>query len=185
MRDNPSLGEIAKRILRVDHPSPRDLRTTIESLEMDLKEVRSLKCWRYKKEIDKGDDGWVPDAARREYEQMIKVIRAIEDKREPYSRMLTNGSYYLGHIVAGSGMNRTRVNKDRLRVAVDWALIQINQNRIHRQTQGEVMIGNTVSQTVSTNSFIITRLIPEFLVFPIRRQFDPGAGLFLYKRSRI
>jgi hypothetical protein len=69
---------------------------------------------------------------------MLKVIRAFEDKREPYSRMLTNGSYYLGYIVAGSGMNRTRVNKDRLRVAVDWALIQINQNRIHGQTQGEV-----------------------------------------------
>lgn len=185
MRDNPSLGEIAKRILRVDHPSPRDLRTTIESLKGDLKDVRSPNFWRYKKEIDKGDDGWVPDSARREYGQMLKAIQAIEDKREPYNRMLTNGFYYLGHVVAGSGMNRTRVNKDRLRVAVDWALIQINQNRIHRQMQGEDVIGNTVSQTVSTDSFVVTRLIPEFLAFPIRRQFDPSVGFFLHARPPI
>jgi hypothetical protein len=185
MRDNPSPSDIAKRILRVDHPSPRDLRTTIESLKAEAREIRSPLFWRYKNEIDKGDDGWLPDSARREYEQMLKATRVLEDKREPYSRMLKNGSYYFGHIVAGSGMNRTRVNKDRLRVAVDWALIQINQNRIYRQTQGEVMIGNTISQTVSTNSFIITRLIPKFLGFPIRRQFDRGAGLFLYKQSRI
>lgn len=38
--------------------------------------------------------------------------------------MLNNGTYYLGHVVAGSGMDRTRLDGDKRRVAVDSVISQ-------------------------------------------------------------
>ncbi|KAJ5804249.1 uncharacterized protein N7518_000552 [Penicillium psychrosexuale] len=53
-----------------------------------------------------------------------------------------NGAYYLGHVVAGSGMYRIRLNEDKRRVAVDWALIEMSSNRIHRQMHADEVSGN-------------------------------------------
>ncbi|KAJ5202662.1 hypothetical protein N7449_004741 [Penicillium cf. viridicatum] len=61
--------------------------------------------------------------------------------------MLKNGAYSLGHVVAGSGMHRTRLDGDNRRVAVYWALIKISSNRIHRQMHGDCVSGNKYSNT--------------------------------------
>ncbi|KAJ5471079.1 hypothetical protein N7530_008436 [Penicillium desertorum] len=64
--------------------------------------------------------------------------------------MLKNGAYYLGHVVAGSGMHRTRLDGDNRRVAIDWALIKISSNRIHRQMHGDRVSGNKGFQYSNT-----------------------------------
>ncbi|OQE40055.1 hypothetical protein PENCOP_c006G07811 [Penicillium coprophilum] len=56
--------------------------------------------------------------------------------------MLNNGAYYLGHVVAGSGMHRTRLDGDKCRVTVDWALIRMSSNRIYRQMHEDHVSGN-------------------------------------------
>ncbi|OQE40046.1 hypothetical protein PENCOP_c006G05492 [Penicillium coprophilum] len=68
VHDNPLFLEIAKRILRIDHPAPRDLRTTIKSLNQLTRDVKDDSFYGYKAEVDKGEDGWLPDSARGEYE---------------------------------------------------------------------------------------------------------------------
>ncbi|KAJ6177996.1 hypothetical protein N7519_008457 [Penicillium mononematosum] len=117
--DDPSFLDIAKRILRIDHPAPRITGGA---------------------DINKGEDGWLPDSVS-EYEAALRWIQQLEKERDTYSKML-KGAYYLGHIVAGSGMHRTRLDGDNRRVAVDWALIKISSNRIHRQINGDRVSGN-------------------------------------------
>ncbi|KAJ5835364.1 hypothetical protein N7447_001390 [Penicillium robsamsonii] len=146
MHDSPSFLDIAKRILRIDHPAPRDLRTTINSLNRSIRALKDDSFYASKAEIDKGDNGWLPDSARYGYEAALHYIRDLEKRRDRYAEMLQNGSYYLGHVVAGSGMNRTRLDEDKRRVAVDWALIQISSNRIHRQMHGDCVSGNNAFQ---------------------------------------
>ncbi|KAJ9490549.1 hypothetical protein VN97_g2702 [Penicillium thymicola] len=142
VHDDPAFLDIAKRILRIDHPAPRDLKVTIKSLNETIKEVKDDSFYAAKAEIEKGEDGWLPKSASREYEATLKCIQQFEQDRDKYAKVLKNGAYYLGHVVAGSGMNRTRLDKDRRRVAVDWALIKISGNRIHRQMHGDCIFGN-------------------------------------------
>ncbi|KAJ5180240.1 hypothetical protein N7492_003450 [Penicillium capsulatum] len=153
MRDNPSLCEMAKKILRVDHPSPGDLSNTIDYYKSRMRRIRSPEFWEYKTQIERGGDGWSPDSAKRRYEAWCKAYQHHQETCAPFSQMLRNASYYFGHVVAGSGMNRTRANKNKLRVGLDWALIKVNQNRIHRQMQGDLVVGSKAFH-YDTRSFI-------------------------------
>jgi hypothetical protein len=56
---------------------------------------------------------------RGECEAALKCIRQFEKERDAYAKMLNNGAYYLGHVVAGSGMNRTRLDGDKRRLPVE------------------------------------------------------------------
>lgn len=73
-------------------------------------------------------------------------------------RKCQNGAYYLGHVVAGSGMYRIRLNEDKRRVAADWALIEMSSNRIHRKMHADEVSGN-ISSSMLSMSFL--RLIHE------------------------
>ncbi|KAJ5165120.1 uncharacterized protein N7500_006950 [Penicillium coprophilum] len=143
VHDDPLFLNIAKRILRIDHPAPRDLRTTIKSLNQSIRGVKDDSFYRSKAEVDKGENGWLPDSARGEYEATLRSIRQCEEQRDTFAKMLNNGAYYLGHVVAGSGMHRTRQDGDKRRVTVDWALIKMSSNRIYRQMHGDRVSGNS------------------------------------------
>ncbi|KAJ5854876.1 hypothetical protein N7534_007419 [Penicillium rubens] len=142
VHDDPSFLDIAKRILRIDHPAPRDLKITIKSLTQSIKDMKDTSFYAAKAEIDKGEDGWLPDSVKGEYEAALKWIQQFEKERDIYSKMLKNGAYYLGHVVAGSGMHRTRLDGANRRVAVDWALIKIPSHRIDRQMHEDRVSGN-------------------------------------------
>ncbi|OQE19300.1 hypothetical protein PENFLA_c019G02441 [Penicillium flavigenum] len=150
VHDDPSFLDIAKRILRIDHPAPRDLKVTIKSLSESIKDMKDTSFYAAKAEIDKGEDGWLPDSVRAEYEAALKCIQQFETERDTCGKMLKNGAYYLGHVVAGSGMHRTRLDGNNRRVAVDWALIKISSNRIHRQMHGDRVSGNKGFQYSNT-----------------------------------
>ncbi|KAJ5131484.1 uncharacterized protein N7515_007523 [Penicillium bovifimosum] len=105
VHDDPVYLDIAKRVLRIDHPAPGDLRTNIESLNESIDNTKDSTFYAAKAEIDKGSDGWLPGSARAEYEAAVKCIRHFETEHEAYKKMLNSGSYYLGHVIAGSGMN--------------------------------------------------------------------------------
>lgn len=160
MQGNDFYLGVAQRILRIDHPSVEDLKQTVKSLNEDRREIRTKRFWECKEQVDKGEDGWLPRSQRALYHHWLDQVHEIEERRAPFQKMLDNGSYYLGHVVAGTGMNRTRVNKDGLRVSVDWALIKISNNRIHKQTHGEDVSGNEVS-LISYVSFHTNTCIPS------------------------
>lgn len=164
VHDDPSFLDIAKRILRIDHPAPRDLKITIKSLTQSIKDMKDTSFYAAKAEIDKGEDGWLPDSVKGEYEAALKWIQQFEKERDIYSKMLKNGAYYLGHVVAGSGMHRTWLDGANRRVAVDWALIKIPSHRIDRQMHEDRVSGNKVSG-MSYVAFL--RLIHEFSGVPV------------------
>jgi hypothetical protein len=146
---------------RIDHPAPQDLRTTIESLNQSIEGLKDDYFYTSKAEIDKGKDGWLSDSARHGHEVTLRWIRRFEKERDACAKMLNNEAYYLGHVFAGSGINRTRLNKDQRRVAVDWALIDMSSNRIKPQMHGDSISGNNVSW-ISSVSFL--RLIHDFVL---------------------
>lgn len=142
--ENDHFRQVAKRILQIDHPSVEDLKQTVQRLNENIKSVKSKEFCELKKQIDLGENGWLSDGQKRRYRAMCDHIQRIEVQRDTYGKMLKNGSYHLGHVVAGSGMNRTRSNQDKIRVSVDWALIKMSKNRIHRQVHGTCISGNNV-----------------------------------------
>ncbi|KAJ5788383.1 hypothetical protein N7457_003373 [Penicillium paradoxum] len=141
MHDSALFLDIAKRILRIDHPAPQDLRTTIDSLKESIRKLKNASFYDSKVEIDKGRHGRLSDSAKVGYEATLRCIRQLEKERDAYAKMLDNGAYYLGHVAAGSGMNRTRLDENNDRVAVDWALIKMSRNRIHRQMHRDYVSG--------------------------------------------
>lgn len=107
MHDNALFLDIAKHNFRIDHPAPRDLRTSIKALNQFIQGVKDPSFSTSKAQFEKGKDGCLSASARAEYDSTLRAIRVYEDKRDACETMLKNGAYYLGHVVAGSGMNRT------------------------------------------------------------------------------
>ena len=145
----------SKLIWHVTQPAPGDLRTTIKELNRSIKEVKDASFYSSKAKIDKGEDGWLSDSARRAYEAALRDIQDLEKDRDSDEKMLNNGAYYLGHVIAGSGRHRARLNEDMRRVAVDWALIEMSSNRIHLQMHGDEVSGNLVSWMLPVSFLVL------------------------------
>ena len=85
---------------------------------------------------------------------MARQIQATEESRSPSIAMRDSGSYLLGHVYAGSGLNRTRElksteeNQEVRLISTDWALIKINPERLQPQQHGDRISGNRVSYHV-------------------------------------
>ncbi|KAJ5544668.1 hypothetical protein N7535_006939 [Penicillium sp. DV-2018c] len=78
-RDPRSFSHVARRILRVDHPSLRDLNNTIDRRCAIAASMRTPQFLEYENEIHKGDDGWLPESAKAKYEAILRRIKATED----------------------------------------------------------------------------------------------------------
>lgn len=74
MHNNNFFLDIAKRILRIDHPASRDLRTMIKALNSSIEDVKDASFYTSKAEMDKGEGCWLPDSARRAYEATLRDI---------------------------------------------------------------------------------------------------------------
>lgn len=163
-RKSESFPDVAQRVLWVDHPSLRDLDNTIKSNNDIIADIKTPRFLGYEKEIQKGDDGWLPESAHASYRATVRQIQAIEEIHSPFIAMRDSGSYLLGHVYAGSGLNRTRELKSDLNIpqelksteeyrgprliSTDWALIKINPERLQPQQHGDRISGNRVSYHV-------------------------------------
>ncbi|CAG8030273.1 unnamed protein product [Penicillium olsonii] len=122
---------LLKRILRIEHPSTRDLENTIEY-----------------------DKDYIQDLRRAitTYEQLPGVgmtsnLQILRENIQHYRKIIdacTNAlrSNHLGYVWASSGMYRTITTSNGQRYAVDWALIRIDSPRIRPQMTGGEFHGN-------------------------------------------
>lgn len=153
-RKSESFPDVAQQILRVDHPSLRDLDNTIKTKDDLIADIRTPRFLEYEKEINKGDDGRLSESAIAIYRGTVRQIQATEESRSPFIAMRDSGSYLLGHVYAGSGLNRTRElksteeNQEVHLISTDWALIKINPERLQPQQHGDRISGNRVSYHV-------------------------------------
>lgn len=137
---------VAEQMLRIDHPSLRDLNNTIISHNTLISEYKDTKEFQtadaIQKRIDKGDD-LILGPLQRNYDSHVSKIRALEEIRDKFQSLINDGSFFLGHVYAGSGMNRIRYNLKNAPITMDWALVEIGSYRL--RTEGESVVGNVVS----------------------------------------
>ncbi|KAJ9488665.1 hypothetical protein VN97_g4625 [Penicillium thymicola] len=172
---------IARKILRVDHPSLRDLRRTITSMDDAIESIRTkefLELEATQRAIDEGEDLWMPESAARRYEALATRIRDLQATRQPFEAMHDNRSHFLGYVAAGSGMYRLRTNAAGQTISMDWALVDIAPGRIQAQMHGDEVDGNRPFHRGST-TFIPPR---EFLFNP-QLQVEPSMKLYKSGRS--
>ncbi|KGO76504.1 Peptidase S64, Ssy5 [Penicillium italicum] len=144
-REPKTFPDIAEQILRVDHPSLRDLKNTIQQNDSIIASIRTQRFLEYEEEINKGKDGWLPESAKSAYHTMVQRIQATEQARAPFITMRDSGNYFLGYVYAGSGVNRTRktrraneeLRKQLRTISTDWALIDIESGRLRPQQHGD------------------------------------------------
>ncbi|KAJ6187246.1 hypothetical protein N7519_002154 [Penicillium mononematosum] len=107
------LSTIARQILKVDHPSLGDLQHTIAEISGIIDNIKTeefLELEATQRAIDEGEDLWIPESAARRYKGIARQISDLEAHRQPLATMRDNRSYYLRHVVAGSGVYRTQKN---------------------------------------------------------------------------
>lgn len=155
-----SFPDVAQQLLWVDHPSLRDLDNTIKAMNDSIAKIRTPQFLEYEKEINKGDDGWLPEPAHANYRAMVRHIQDVEEFRNPFIAMRNSGSYLLGHVYAGSGLNRTRelkstdTNQEPRLISTDWALIKIKPERLQPQQHGDRISANQVSYHVHFHALL-------------------------------
>ncbi|KAJ5509277.1 hypothetical protein N7527_011420 [Penicillium freii] len=173
-RKSESFPDVAQQVLRVDHPSLRDLDNTIKKKDDLIADIRKPRFLEYEKEISKGDDGRLSESAIAIYRGTVRQIQATEESRSPFIAMRDSGSYLLGHVYAGSGLNRTRElksteeNREVHLISTDWALIKINPERLQPQQHGDRISGNRPFH----HGYI------ERAAVPAQFHYDPSFGPF-------
>ncbi|PYH88891.1 hypothetical protein BO71DRAFT_413742 [Aspergillus ellipticus CBS 707.79] len=137
-RGAPNLyATLLRKVLRVDQPSVFDLKAAIKSEEATIREIES---GRFKdiaariKLIEAGsDDAYVTDKEQTRYESTVEQLSLFKDRLDRYRRFLNGRRYYLGEVVAGSGLWRNvmrNTNSEKRQPGVmDWALIEVMEER--------------------------------------------------------
>ncbi|KAJ5789622.1 uncharacterized protein N7518_006633 [Penicillium psychrosexuale] len=173
-------SDIAQQVLKVDHPSFRDIQHTLTIIDSDINSSKTEEFLDFEatqKAIDKGEDLWIPESAARRYRSIARHIRSLEATRQPFAAMLDNGTYYLGYVAAGSGLYRIQQNDLGQPISMDWALIKITSGRIQAQLNGDEIDGNRPFHSGAAN-----------FTPPAEFIFNPGLQVYsrmkLYKTGR-
>ncbi|OQE90392.1 hypothetical protein PENNAL_c0012G02406 [Penicillium nalgiovense] len=138
---------IARQTLKVDHPSLGDLQHTIAEIDGIIDNIKTeefLELEATQRAIDEGEDMWIPESAARRYKGIARQISDLEAHRRPLATMRDDGSYFLGCVVAGSGVYGIQKNDAGQAISMDWALIDIAPGRLQRQMHGDGVDGNRV-----------------------------------------
>lgn len=129
---------MARTLLRVDHPSVNDLESAINRAEDTKKEATDrdyydLKC-RIHKRNEGSDDVYVTEKEESRFRSKNLHIQSFQERQKFFRTFLDGRQYYLGHVVAGSGMYRTRqqahMTTGDFPSVLDWALISIDPQRL-------------------------------------------------------
>ena len=120
--------QMARKLLHVDHPSVGDLRSAMSRAESTQKEVLDRDYCGLKFRMRKHKK--LPDL----YVTKNLYVQAFRKRHKFFQSFLDNRQYYLGHVVAGSGLYRTKqqahMKTGHVPSTLDWALINIDPQRL-------------------------------------------------------
>lgn len=125
----------AREILHVEQPSAYDLRANIDRLSRDIGSHESNQLKDLRRRIDLVDQGsdefYVTDTERRSYRRQMRILDALQRSKALLQAFASSERYYLGHVVFGSGLHRTKRCRDDVLPSIrDWALIQVAPKRL-------------------------------------------------------
>ena len=129
--------QMAQKLLHVDHPSVGDLRSAISRAESTKKEALDRDYCDLKfrmRKHKKLPDVYVTDKKQSHFKTKNLYIQAFRKRHKFFQSFLDKRQYYLGHVVAGSGLYRTKqqahMKTGNVPSALDWALINIDPQRL-------------------------------------------------------
>lgn len=123
-------------LMRVDYPSRQDLEQAVDRAEMHKISAMDKDFWDLKARTESHDEEAIPltRAEKNRFNLKKLHISSFEEQKKHFEFFLTGSEYYLGHIVSGSGLYRTR-QQVHIKTAdcpsvIDWAIIDIDQKRM-------------------------------------------------------
>lgn len=129
--------QMARKLLHVDHPSVGDLKSAISRTESTKKEAMDRDYCDLKFRIQKHKklpDVYVTDKEQSRFKTKNLYVQAFRKRQKFFQGFLDKEQYYLGHVVAGSGMYRTKQQAHKktgdFPSTLDWALISIDPQRL-------------------------------------------------------
>lgn len=117
----------ARQLLRVDQPSPSDIHARINRIEAEIDEIKSEKFRRVQQQIEA--DEFVIPRDKSIYQQKSMEIQMLTNEQSVFQLFLDKG-VLLGHVYAGSGVNRVYIGRRNTHQMFDWALIKISPERL-------------------------------------------------------
>ncbi|OJK04433.1 hypothetical protein ASPACDRAFT_55914 [Aspergillus aculeatus ATCC 16872] len=125
-----------REVLRVDHPSRRDLEAAIATDKSTIQQRKTPAYQRMESRIkaeEAGEDVFVEPRERQRYEKILKPIEMFQERLDKSESFWHKKLYYLGRVIAGSGLHRTKerfIDGGRTGVeTMDWALISALKTR--------------------------------------------------------
>ncbi|KAJ5836655.1 hypothetical protein N7447_002681 [Penicillium robsamsonii] len=173
-------SSIARQILKVDHPSLKDLQHTINVIDGHIDTFKTgefLEWEATQRAIDQGEDLCIPESAARRYKGIAKRISEFKAVRQQFATMRDNRFYFLGHVIAASGVYRTKKNDADQLISMDWALIDIDPGRLQPQIHGNKVEGNRPFGNGPTGLVLASE-------FQFNPQLKVHSGMMLYKTGR-
>lgn len=129
---------MANELLKVDHPSVSDLRRTLDNLESVLAEYADAQYRSIARHIESRERESVSEEEQRIYDRKKPAVESLTRDRDHIRNFLKNGSHFLGSVFAGSGLYRQAVRGGNKHNHLDWALINIPQQRLGPSKVGTV-----------------------------------------------
>lgn len=117
----------ARQLLRVDQPSPSDMHARINHIEAEIDEIKSEKFRHVQQQIEA--DEFVIPRDESIYRQKSMEIKMLTNEQSIFQLFLDKG-VLLGHVYAGSGVNRVCVGRRNTNQMFDWALVKISPDRL-------------------------------------------------------
>ncbi|KAI9926149.1 hypothetical protein MW887_004612 [Aspergillus wentii] len=165
---------MSQKLLQVDHPSQRDLDDTIRERTRCIKAIPNDDFKYMTHCINEAEkESKQPHFTKRAvnfYNSTMDRIDAFSAKLRPFERLRYTGEFYLGEVMAGSGLHRTKPASEIYRSRRDWALIKMAQDRV----------GDNKPSVVSGFKYCIS---PD-LRFNSASPIHPGLTDFLFKVGR-
>ncbi|KAJ5893857.1 hypothetical protein N7495_005548 [Penicillium taxi] len=120
-------------ILRIDHPSKKDIERSIDVAKVALKEEEEdgdfQKLLKINKLIKEGsDEFFLTPLEIRSLDCSVSVIATMKESLNHMVRFYRKKGYMLGHVFCGSGLHRTCSTTDGRSMILDWALVHIGKH---------------------------------------------------------
>ncbi|KAJ5092005.1 hypothetical protein NUU61_006875 [Penicillium alfredii] len=132
----------ARRILRVEHPSAYDIRTTINKRVLLIAEAKTENRYKHLRRIAQAIGQELPNKfmtpkEERSYQTYVDDISNMEQDRAYFQQFMDINAHYLGYVFAGSSCYRAgTVHGSNIPVMLNWALIRVDSRRLEMTQDG-------------------------------------------------